>query len=59
MENRVCKLYYFDPIIKIVETLKTFAGTRTTLLKIYQQLAEQGYPDAGSLREKIDGVRGN
>jgi hypothetical protein len=54
LENRVCKLYYFDPILKVVEALKAKGGTKSTLLKICQQLAEQGYPAAGSLRDDVD-----
>jgi hypothetical protein len=40
LRNRVAPLYYFDPILKIVDGLKPFLEARNDLLQICQQLAQ-------------------
>jgi hypothetical protein len=55
LRNRVAPLYYFEPILKIVNGLRPFPEARNDLLQICQQLAELGYPNAGTLRSLILG----
>jgi Domain of unknown function (DUF4020)/SIR2-like domain len=56
LRNRVAPLYYFEPILKIVNSLRPFPDARNDLLQICQQLAELGYPNAGALRDLILGT---
>jgi hypothetical protein len=53
LKNRIEPIYDFDQIVKIVETLKQSTEARDHLLQICQQLAELGYPAAGTLKNSI------
>jgi hypothetical protein len=55
LRNRVVPVYYFDPIEKIVHTLRPFPEARNDLVQICQQLAVLGNPAAGTLRDLILG----
>jgi hypothetical protein len=55
LRNRVAPLYYFDPILKVVDGLRPFPEARNDLVQICQQLAELGYPAAGALKNLILG----
>jgi hypothetical protein len=55
LRNRVAPVYYFDPILKIVDGLRPFPEARNDLLQICQQLAELGYAGAGVLRNLVLG----
>ncbi len=55
LKNRIAPLYYFEPLLKIVDGLRQFPEARNDLLQICQQLAELGYPNAGTLRSLILG----
>ncbi len=55
LRNRVAPLYYFEPLLKIVDGLRQFPEARNDLLQICEQLAELGYPNAGTLRSLILG----
>jgi hypothetical protein len=46
-------IYWFDPLIKIVEHLKGLEDTKEVLRQICGELARLGYADAGNLRDSI------
>jgi hypothetical protein len=51
----VSTINFFDPIEKIVHALRPFPEARNDLVQICQQLAELGFPAAGTLRNLILG----
>ena len=46
-------VYWFDPLIKIVQDLRGFEDAKPVLRQICGELARLGYPRAGNLRDTI------
>lgn len=46
-------VYWFEPLVKIVEDLKSFDDAKHILREICGELARLGYPGAGNLRDTI------
>ncbi len=46
-------VYWFDPVVKIVQDLRPFEDAKPVLRQICGELAKLGYPGAGSLRDTI------
>src|SRR5262249_16625893 len=46
-------VYWFEPLVKIVQDLKAFDGAKEALRQICGELARLGYPGAGVLRNSI------
>ena len=46
-------IYWFDPLVKIVQDLRPVEDAKQVLRQICGELARLGYPNAGSLRDTI------
>ena len=46
-------VYWFDPLVKIVQELRSFDDAKEVLRQICGELARLGYPGAGNLRDTI------
>ena len=46
-------VYWFEPLVKIVQDLKAFDDAKEVLRQLCEELARLGYPGAGDLRKTI------
>jgi hypothetical protein len=53
LKSNFTPVYWFDPLVKIVQNLKVFDDAKEVLRQICGELARLGYPGAGDLRNTI------